>query len=63
MLPYDHVIDFFYRPKPISAGDFEVRKRLLLPDVMTLRKTVKELEEDRNQVSNIKGITGYVKRY
>jgi hypothetical protein len=54
-LPWDLIVDFFYRPKPIDEGNFNERKELLLKYALDLRETGKKLEEDMNYVNTVRG--------
>ena len=62
-LPYDLVNEFIFRPKPIQPEEFKTRSRILLPRVMKLREMGKKLDNERLLVMDVKGITGYIKRY
>lgn len=62
-LPWDILVDFAYRPKQVDEGSFEERKKLLLQYAMELREDGQKLDENRNYVNKIKGITGMLQRY
>lgn len=63
VLPYDLLCDFIFRPKPIQPNEFKRRQRILLPRILKLRDQGKKLADQRLLVFDVKGITGYVKRY
>ena len=63
VLPIDLLSEFIYRPKPIQAAEFKKRVKVLLPIAEKLRKEGKRLDEDRSLVLDIRGITGFYKRY
>ena len=54
-LPWDLILDYQYRPKPIDEGNFNERKELLLFYALELRATGKKLDENRNYVMKIRG--------
>jgi hypothetical protein len=62
-LPWDLILDYTYRPKPIDEGNFEKRKSLLLDYSLMLRNDGKKLAEDRFFVNTIRGIEGFKERY
>ena len=49
-LPWDLILDYQYRPKPIDEGNFNDRTKLLLQYALDLREMGKKLDEDRNYV-------------
>lgn len=61
-LPWDLILDYQYRPKPIDEGNFNERSKLLLQYAIDLRETGKKLDEDRNYVQKIKGFQGWSAR-
>jgi hypothetical protein len=63
VMPYDLMMEFIYRPKPIDEKNFNKRKNILLPLTLKLRKEVKRLNEERSNVENMQGLTGYWKQY
>lgn len=63
VLPYDYLGEFIYRPKPITEKEFKKRVKVLLPRAEKVRKDGKKIDEDRTIVFDIKGITGFIKRY
>jgi LMBR1 domain-containing protein 1 len=58
-LPWDLILDYTYRPKPIDEGNFEEHKSLLLQYSLKLRDEGKLLAEDRFYVNTIRGIEGF----
>ena len=62
-LPYDLIMEYFYRPKPITKENFEARRKFLLPMASKLRDEGKKLESDYHLVRAVKGIAGICKRY
>lgn len=62
VLPFDIILDYIYRPKPITQSEFKKRTKVLLPRIVEARKTGKKIEDERFLVDNIRGFTGYVKR-
>jgi len=44
--PWDLILDYLYRPKPIDPGNFEDRKKILLIYADKIRQKGKSLEED-----------------
>jgi hypothetical protein len=62
VLPFDILLEFIYRPKPISQSEFKKRTKVLLPRIIETRKAGKKIEDERFLVENIRGFTGYVKR-
>ena len=62
VLPFDILLEFIYRPKPISQSEFKKRTKVLLPRIVETRKAGKKIEDERFLVENIRGFTGYVKR-
>lgn len=63
VLPYDILGEFIYRPKVISEEEFKKRMKVLLPRNLKLREQGKKIEEQHSLVAEIKGITGFIKRY
>lgn len=61
-LPFDLVIEYLYRPKPIKEKDFSKRKSMLVNYTLKLRDMGKQLEDERPYVASITGISGYKKR-
>ena len=62
VLPFDILLEFIYRPKPINQSEFKKRTKVLLPRIVETRKAGKKIEDERFLVDNIRGLTGYVKR-
>lgn len=58
-LPWDHILDYTYRPKPLDEGVFTDRKNLLLLYANELRDEGKKLDEERNMAMNAMGLEGY----
>ena len=58
-IPWDLMLDYMYRPKPIDEGNFQDRSKLLLLYAEECRETGKKLENERNYILNIKGIEGF----
>lgn len=63
VLPYDLLGEFIYRPKKIGNEEFQKRMKVLLPRALKLRSQGKKLDDQRILVTDIKGLTGFVKRY
>jgi LMBR1 domain-containing protein 1 len=61
-LPFDLIIEYQYRPKPIKEKDFTKRKHMLLTYTLRLRDMGKILDNERPYVATILGFTGYKKR-
>ena len=61
-LPWDLILDYAYRPKPIDEGNFQDRSKLLLQYALELRETGKKLDNERNYILQIKGIQGFNER-
>jgi len=62
VLPYDIIIEYIYRPKPIDQLEFKKRTKVLLPRILETRKAGKKIEDERFLVDNIRGLTGHIKR-
>ena len=57
-LPWDLIVDYFYRPKQIDEFEFEKRKKILLDYALELRDLGKKMQEDNNYTNNIMGLEG-----
>jgi LMBR1 domain-containing protein 1 len=58
-VPFDLILSFINRPKPISQAEFEVNKKVLLDNLLFLRKRCNESLEDRTKIDSQKGFKGW----
>lgn len=58
-LPFDLIYEFLNRPRPIQPAEFEVQKKLLLGNLLFLRKRCNEALEDRTKVETIRSFKGW----
>ena len=63
VMPYDLLMEFIYRPRPIDEKNFNRRKNILLPMIIKLRDEVKRLDKERFNVEVMQGLTAYWKSY
>jgi hypothetical protein len=45
VLPYEYLYSYINRPKKVTPGEFDVLKKIMLNDLLTLRKRAKAMEE------------------
>jgi len=57
MMPYDLLMEFIYRPRPIDDSNFNHHKKILLPMVLKLRNEVKSPDKEQFNVENMQGLT------
>jgi LMBR1 domain-containing protein 1 len=58
-LPFDLIYEFLNRPHPIQPAEFEVKKKLLLGNLLFLRKRCNEALEERTRVENMRSFKGW----
>jgi LMBR1 domain-containing protein 1 len=62
-LPYNLLNDYIYRPKRIPKLEWQKRKGIILKTLVNLRNEGKKLEAENMEVSLMKGLTGYCRRF
>ena len=62
-LPYNLLNDYIYRPKRINKPEWQKRKGIILQTLVNLRNEGKKLEAENMEVSLMKGLTGYCRRF
>ena len=62
-LPYNLLNDYIYRPKPIGRVEFFKRREIIMTSLINLRNEGKKLEAEHMEVSLMKGLTGYCRRF
>ena len=63
IIPFELFCDFLYRPKPIDESEFKKCTKILQPRIIKLRAEGKKLEDERIMVEQIRGFSGFIKRY
>lgn len=58
-VPYDLMYDFLNRPTPIKKAEFEVKKKVLLDNLLFMRKRCNETLEERTKIDSQKGFKGW----
>ncbi len=62
MMPVDLVSDFIHRPRPISQGEYEEKKKMIGQQAQLLHDVGKDLVEEVRNARNEKGGYGLSKR-
>mmetsp|Transcript_8556 Transcript_8556/g.7580 ORF Transcript_8556/g.7580 Transcript_8556/m.7580 type:complete len:279 (+) Transcript_8556:21-857(+) len=55
-VPFDMIYSFIKRPQPIKQAEFEVQKKILLDNLLLLRKRCNICLDERIKINNEKGI-------
>lgn len=58
-VPFDLIYEFFNRPIPIKQAEFEVKKKILLDNLLFMRKRCNETLEERTKIDTQKGFKGW----
>ena len=58
-VPFDLIYSFIKRPHPIKQAEFEVQKKIVLDNLLLLRKRCNESLDERIQINNQKGFRGW----
>lgn len=58
-MPFDLIYSFLNRPKPIKQAEFEVKKKILLENLLFMRKRCNETLDERTRIDNQKGFKGW----
>lgn len=54
-VPFDLIYEFLNRPQPIKQAEFEVKKKILLDNLLFMRKRCNETLEERTKIDSQKG--------
>lgn len=58
-VPFDLIYGFIQRPQPIKQAEFEVKKKVLLDNLLFLRKRCTETFDLRTKAASQKGFKGW----